>query len=438
MVHHGGGVASLIGDSGISLDGQSILLPDEDGGIVGYNDDDDDENNNNVNMMDDDDISSINDSCYRTNFCGDGNQRIQIVGKPIEDTIEDGNIHIPHLSPAAIALNEQLHRNSHTSDSHASPYLPAVKYSSPPPKKNHHHNHNNKGEHLPHNTHHNMSMKKRQRNQKGCVPLWIADAPQWLKFVIAFSSALLIGAVVLVTVALATALTKRGEDSSSAVDLSNMVGNTNINNNNNVGSVGWGSSDAPGPTTNTQETVQGGSLPITAPPTVGSFLNRPTFESQPAPTPVLTPQEEEEEESIKTPAVSPTDYPQATDQATEQTIETTTTPPEVVAEMEIQPQVETTEASESSYDPDVVTFFVTGGRFTNNALAQVPAQLGTMPVRGGTSFLVHLGDWNSPYATRCDEQSYQDVNDLFSNSSIPVYFLPGDNDYNGMLFLECS
>ena len=89
------------------------------------------------------------------------------------------------------------------------------------------------------------------------------------------------------------------------------------------------------------------------------------------------------------------------------------------------------EPTSTEYDPYVTTFFVTGGRFTNDGLTSLPSQLRSMPVRGGTSFLVHLGDRNSPYATRCDEQSYADVGSLFSNSSMPVYFIPGDNDYNG-------
>lgn len=44
--------------------------------------------------------------------------------------------------------------------------------------------------------------------------------------------------------------------------------------------------------------------------------------------------------------------------------------------------------------------------------------------------MIHLGDWNSPFATQCSEQSYQDVDALFSTSSVPVYFIPGDNEYN--------
>jgi len=50
--------------------------------------------------------------------------------------------------------------------------------------------------------------------------------------------------------------------------------------------------------------------------------------------------------------------------------------------------------------------------------------LGRFPSRKGTSFLVHLGDWNDD--DKCNEESYQAVTTTFANSSIPVYFVMGD------------
>mmetsp|Transcript_4098 Transcript_4098/g.6852 ORF Transcript_4098/g.6852 Transcript_4098/m.6852 type:complete len:226 (-) Transcript_4098:112-789(-) len=44
--------------------------------------------------------------------------------------------------------------------------------------------------------------------------------------------------------------------------------------------------------------------------------------------------------------------------------------------------------------------------------------------------MVHLGDWNSPFSTECDEESYQQVSLLYEASAVPVYFIPGDNEYN--------
>jgi hypothetical protein len=84
--------------------------------------------------------------------------------------------------------------------------------------------------------------------------------------------------------------------------------------------------------------------------------------------------------------------------------------------------------------PTVVTVYLTGGRFIDDALTALPDQLATLPFDNNdptSTFLVHLGDWNSPFSTGCDETSYQTNVDLFSQSSIPVYFVPGDNEYNG-------
>ena len=52
--------------------------------------------------------------------------------------------------------------------------------------------------------------------------------------------------------------------------------------------------------------------------------------------------------------------------------------------------------------------------------------------------MFHLGDWNSPFATSCNEASFQVVDELFQNSPVPVYFVPGDNEYNGtLLWVVC-
>jgi hypothetical protein len=44
----------------------------------------------------------------------------------------------------------------------------------------------------------------------------------------------------------------------------------------------------------------------------------------------------------------------------------------------------------------------------------------------------YSGDWNSPFATSCVESYYYQTNvDLYKQSAIPVYFVPGDNEFNG-------
>ena len=91
----------------------------------------------------------------------------------------------------------------------------------------------------------------------------------------------------------------------------------------------------------------------------------------------------------------------------------------------------TTTLTQGPDSPTVVTLYLTGGRFTDEAFTEIPDQLASLPYDNNdptTTFLVHLGDWNS---TDCAETSYETNVNLFSDSSIPVYFLPGDHDYNG-------
>jgi hypothetical protein len=83
--------------------------------------------------------------------------------------------------------------------------------------------------------------------------------------------------------------------------------------------------------------------------------------------------------------------------------------------------------------PTVVNFFVMGGRFVGENLATLTAGLQGLPNPDGDSILVHLGDWNSPYTTSCVEDSYIVHAEVYQQSNIPVYFVPGDNEFSGTL-----
>jgi hypothetical protein len=77
--------------------------------------------------------------------------------------------------------------------------------------------------------------------------------------------------------------------------------------------------------------------------------------------------------------------------------------------------------------PDVMTFYVTAGLYQNDNLDQALTGLRLLP-NDGTSFLVHLGDWNSPAPwSGCDEAVFEEADGLFQNSAIPVYMIMGDN-----------
>lgn len=348
------GVSSLIGaSSGISLDGESVRLPGDDGFVP-------------------DDISSIHDVSSYHQGANFARPKIKIMGTV--GSTEEGNN--DHVTPASIALSDQMRRIDQRAakekkksrpSSHSVPQGEAVSTRSPPDTA--------KTSKL------SGSSGARKSESNWCTPQWVQVAPRWLKVVISFSLALLVGAVVLVTVALSTDLASK--------DKSNV------------------SSRLTGP---------GSSSLLSPSPTQAPHKIYNVWSGTPQPTRFVV-----TKHPVPTSGTSPAPQTANRSQSTSLRI-----PANNSASTPSQPDNSSTS---SGYLPEVTTFFVIGGRFTYDD--NLPDELRSLPARGGTSFLVHLGDWNSPYATGCDEQSYKDVNALYSNSSIPVYFIPGGNEYNG-------
>lgn len=73
-----------------------------------------------------------------------------------------------------------------------------------------------------------------------------------------------------------------------------------------------------------------------------------------------------------------------------------------------------------------VSFFVLSGNANTPELA---SKLGELPVNDG-EWLVHLGNWNDVEANSCIEERYELIADTYSNTSVPVYFVPGENEWN--------
>jgi hypothetical protein len=368
-----------------------------------------------------DDVSSINDYSYYRGVGGP--PQIKIIGTA--ESMEEGNVEL--LSPSSLALtNEGDGKAGKNQNKTMSTAVNLSLGDSDSPKK-------------PPDMKKTRKLSVHRKQGSSWMPKWVSTAPTWLKCFIIFSTAFLVGAVVLVTVALTTALANETATSPATVDYpsastpndhlvvssppptspSGMLpydtytGTTEDLVDDDAGNKEHMMSDsmAPSPTANkgpSPAVAESASIGVTPEPTP-STTDPAGQIATPVPTGGGTPTVEADD------AVAPVPTAQSS----------TTTNSDATAAVE---QVGSTSAQ---YDPYVTTFFVTGGRFTNDDLTLLPSQLRSMPVRGGTSFLVHLGDWNSPYATRCDKQSYEDVGNLFSNSSMPVYFIPGDNDYNG-------
>jgi hypothetical protein len=229
------------------------------------------------------------------------------------------------------------------------------------------------------------SVNTMDSEEGGCLPLWITDAPTWLKLVIVLSTALLVGAIVLIGVGAALAVQEE------------KLAEKQIN-------------DAPF------------SAPFNAP--VAAPITSPDD------SPVMSPNDPPSGTPDNPPAASPVSGPVSapTNEADDPTpAPVATNQPPLAPGSTAAPTRSATPAPTGT----TVSFFVTGGRFTGDSLAALPEQLQSLPNLDGNSVMFHLGDWNSPFATSCVESSYQTNVALYNQSAIPVYFVPGDNEFNG-------
>eukprot|EP00934_Nitzschia_sp_Nitz4_P007793 Nitzschia sp. Nitz4//scaffold85_size83877//19445//21288//NITZ4_005221-RA/size83877-processed-gene-0.136-mRNA-1//-1//CDS//3329559113//7783//frame0 len=248
--------------------------------------------------------------------------------------------------------------------------------------------------------------KKEQR--KGGCPMWLVEAPRWLKFLLGFAISLLVGAIALVGVGTTLALDKSSSSGQVNAPFAFPTQSPTVSTLAPV-TVTEAPTSVSVPHDNTVATANPTSSP-TSPPTAAKA--DPSTEAPKSPTSSPTAHDAGSTPvSTSTPTVSPTSSPTSRPTGTP-TSSPTSTPTETPT-------------------PSTVSFFFTGGRFIGDSLTTLQENLPSLPeVDGGNTALIHLGDWNSPYATECSEESYQTAVDLYSTSSVPVYFVPGDNEYN--------
>jgi hypothetical protein len=285
--YKGHGLSSLIGGSGISLDGRSLQIPDDVSDIP-------------------DEVSSINSSIYRLDHMR--------VGSPVELMRAGGGENSQHPFQEQSQGDTFSRSNSNKEQTQATAPVPDRE-------------------------------EERSLRKLSYLPIWIIRAPTWLKLAVLVSVALLVGAVVLVTVGVSLALHGDGSQQSLVAER------------------------PPAPVAETRWTVG------------------PAAPQAPVNSPSAPP--------VGSPTAAPTSAPTA------------------------------------PVDLEEIKFYLIAGRYQGDSLNSVPYHLHELPKRFGTSFLVHMGDWNSPEQTNCDEASFQEVASFYQNSSVPVYFVVGDNEYNG-------
>jgi len=226
-----------------------------------------------------------------------------------------------------------------------------------------------------------------------CIPQWITDAPLWLKLVIICSIALLLGALILIAVGAQLSTEKQISPSFQEKNPTSNPVNFPIR------------TDAPAGSTLESGPVNSTAYPDQLAITVTSSSTLP---------PSLAPVD-----SILPPMVTisnseyevPTSAPSYTPTTSSPTQSPTNSPTQ-------SPTLST------------VNFFVMGGRFDGEDTKTLENGLKSLPITDGNTILIHLGDWNSPYSTSCVEDSFITNVDSYQKSSVPVYFVPGDNEYN--------
>uniref|UniRef100_A0A7S4ABC2 Calcineurin-like phosphoesterase domain-containing protein n=1 Tax=Pseudo-nitzschia australis TaxID=44445 RepID=A0A7S4ABC2_9STRA len=210
--------------------------------------------------------------------------------------------------------------------------------------------------------------------KSGCLPQWIEEAPTWLKLIIIASIALILGALVLIVVG-----AKLSTSSSSLVErpssTSSPVSDATV-------SLG-----EPEVMTTSNPTNIPSASPIKDVPVPANPSSRAPIADVPTNSPSQAP---------------------------------STLPPTIV------PSNSPTQSPNLS----TVNFYVIGGRFDGEDATSLVTGLQSLPNMDGNTVLVHLGDFNSPYSTSCVENSFVDNVELYQQSSVPVYFVPGDNEYN--------
>ena len=88
----------------------------------------------------------------------------------------------------------------------------------------------------------------------------------------------------------------------------------------------------------------------------------------------------------------------------------------------------------SQVNPNLLTFYVTMGEFDGELddLSGISSGI-------GNTFMVHLGDWNTNVTENgCEDMDFDGIESLYSNSSVPVYFVVGSKEYSGKSTYELS
>mmetsp|Transcript_21350 Transcript_21350/g.22805 ORF Transcript_21350/g.22805 Transcript_21350/m.22805 type:complete len:612 (+) Transcript_21350:24-1859(+) len=384
--------SELIGpnSSALSLDGRSLIVPD---------------------YGDDEDMSSLGTSKYG-GYRGEGGSTIGYIG--------DMRI-IGKASPEKEALHLENDPTLHYGDYDLQTYDHSLKLGVDEKEVT--------------NPSSFEEKENEEESKQSCCPLWVTEAPLWLKLVIIASTALLVGAVVLIVVG--AKLSAENQISPSLEGKKNPTSTLSPTppSSFNVTRSTETPFDSVAELMNLNKTMSTEELDdtVTSSPTKTTSSPTDTFPSfnpaevtqPPTIAPISTNLSSTlPKETISAPITGGSSHIPSNATSTAIPTVVPTKPPTKY------PTKYPTESPTESPTLSTVNFFVMGGRFDGESAVALSNGLKSLPTMDGNTVLFHLGDWNSPYSTSCVEDSFITNANIYNQSSVPVYFVPGDNEYN--------
>uniref|UniRef100_A0A7S0PWM6 Calcineurin-like phosphoesterase domain-containing protein n=1 Tax=Asterionellopsis glacialis TaxID=33640 RepID=A0A7S0PWM6_9STRA len=384
------GASALMGkSSGVSLDGQSLILPDD------------------ANFSVDDDMSSINTSLYggARGYGGGNVDPGPIAGVGVGDFVQDdpsilnedpsilGGV-VPPPHPEVVSTGTSSNGGGGGGG-------------------------NTRGEDT-----RGMSNGKGNREYKmdddddGWLPGWVTGASPCLKGIIIASTALLVGALVLVVVAAVVAGNDSGSTSSrfnggdgNSIDFTFAPIGTPVPTLSPSAAPTSAPTSSASPTSSFSPTPIPSAVPTNKPtnsPTVSVAPSEPGDTRSPTTEPSASP-------STSQPSASPTNVPSSAPSTSEPTMT---------------PSIQPTPVYQDT--GNLQTFYITAGRFTETGFPDFQEKIAKLPTYDDSAFFVHLGDWNSPgtFNGECPKAEYEKAYNWYSAASVPTLFVMGDNEYN--------
>lgn len=233
-----------------------------------------------------------------------------------------------------------------------------------------------------HENHYAKSKRKENTDQSqsgyynGCIPVWVIESSPLIKMVIVLSTALLIGSLALIVIAFSVSARSLGTDTSQQ---SSFIDNTL----------------APSPT------IVIAFEPSIIRPSTSIPTNEPSIETI---ADVQNPGSGQLPVPNSLPSLHPSPQPS------------------------LLPTIQSSTKPSTISQANIGEFYITSRNRQRSVVFPLLSNLS----QESNGWMIHLGNWNghSNMNNRCRDDLYNRVSQTYKNSSVPVFFVPGDNEWN--------